>query len=400
MIAALVLLGGLVGVGLWAAGVFRQKTEQGDLVLETDDPDFAFSAARGGGITLEDRKTKRTYHIKVVPQGNDQHALEVTDADAELTFKMKTLTIKRGEKLVVRVWFEPRQAATAKTPAPLDEVRLKKVAALPAAQQVKAVAAKLKELNRGFDGKVSHEINNGVVTDLGISTARVKDLSPVRALTGLHRLACSGKRNSKGLLDDLSPLRGMKLTSLAFRDTRVSDLSPLKGMPLTSLGCANTNVSDLSSLKGMKLIYLHCHRTQVWDLSPLEGMPLTDLVCSFTKVSDLTPLKGMPLTILSFNNTKVTDLRPLRGMKLTELSCAWTKVSDLSPLAGMPLTQLLCDGTKVTDLAPLKGMPLKVLACDFKAERDADILRSIKTLRKINAKPAKQFWDEVDRKKP
>jgi len=43
----------------------------------------------------------------------------------------------------------------------------------------------------------------------------------------------------------------------------------------------------------------------------------------------------------------------------------------------------------VSDLSPLKDMPLKELKCDFKPERDAKILRSIKTLETINGKPAK-----------
>jgi len=75
-------------------------------------------------------------------------------------------------------------------------------------------------------------------------------------------------------------------------------------------------------------------------------------------------------------------------------------VSDLSPLKDMQLTDLHCDSTKVTDLSPLKGMPLKELWCDFKPERDAEILRSIKTLEKINDKPAADFWKEVDDQKP
>jgi hypothetical protein len=49
----------------------------------------------------------------------------------------------------------------------------------------------------------------------------------------------------------------------------------------------------------------------------------------------------------------------------------------------------------VTDLSPLKGMPLKELHCDFKPERDAEILRSITTLERINDKPAREFWAEV-----
>jgi hypothetical protein len=44
-------------------------------------------------------------------------------------------------------------------------------------------------------------------------------------------------------------------------------------------------------------------------------------------------------------------------------------------------------------------MPLEEIRCDFKPERDADILRSIKTLEKINDKPAAEFWKEADTRK-
>ena len=91
----------------------------------------------------------------------------------------------------------------------------------------------------------------------------------------------------------------------------------------------------------------------------------------------------------------MSDLSPLKDMKLTDLACNGTQVSDLSPLKDMKLTNLDCDGTQVSDLSPLKGMPLKDLACDFKPERDAEILRSIKTLETINGKPAAEFWKEV-----
>jgi hypothetical protein len=75
-------------------------------------------------------------------------------------------------------------------------------------------------------------------------------------------------------------------------------------------------------------------------------------------------------------------------------------VSDLSALKGMQLKVLSCEGTKVSDLSPLQGMPLKDLRCDFKADRDTKILRSITTLETINGKPVKQFWQEMEAKKP
>jgi hypothetical protein len=40
-------------------------------------------------------------------------------------------------------------------------------------------------------------------------------------------------------------------------------------------------------------------------------------------------------------------------------------------------------------------MPLKELFCDFQRERDADVLRSLTTLERINDKSAADFWKEA-----
>jgi hypothetical protein len=106
----------------------------------------------------------------------------------------------------------------------------------------------------------------------------------------------------------------------------------------------------------------------------------------------------MKLTALNISGSKVADLSPLKEMPLTSFHAGNTPVPDLSPLQGMKLTALECHGTKVTDLAPLKGMPLKTLQCDFRPERDAEILRTIKTLETINGKTAAAFWKELDKK--
>jgi eukaryotic-like serine/threonine-protein kinase len=252
-----------------------------------------------------------------------------------------------------------------------------------------------------------------LLTTLGCTGgAKVSDLSPLRGMK-LESLDCSGTAVSdlsplKGMklvtfycygtpVSDLSPLKDMPLTYLHCDDTQVSDLSPLKGMLLTFLACGGTPVSDLSPLKDMPLTWLSCG-TRVSDLSPLKGMLLTFLACDNSKITDLSPLKDMPLTALVCHGTKVSDLSPLRGMKLDTFSCDHTPVSDLSPLKDMKLTDLWCDNTLVSDLSLLKEMPLKNLRCDFKPERDTEILRSIKTLEKINDKPAAEFWKEVDGK--
>ena len=71
--------------------------------------------------------------------------------------------------------------------------------------------------------------------------------------------------------------------------------------------------------------------TQIEDLTPLKGMKLTNLdLNAFTKVRDFEPLKGMPLTSLFLESTTVRDLEPLRGMPLISLSLARTQVVDLT----------------------------------------------------------------------
>lgn len=243
------------------------------------------------------------------------------------------------------------------------------VAELPAERQGDAVGAELKRRNPGFDGKVNATVENGVVTGLQFLTDNVTDVSPVRALAGLKGLNCGGSDVGKGKLAGLSPLNGMTLTSLRLRCTEASDLSPLKGMKLNSLDCQQTGVSDLSALR---------------------GMPLTDLNClGAQQVSDLSPLKGMPLTLLDLQGTKVSDLASLKGMPLTSLSCG--NVSDLSPLKGMPLTMLHFLGAKSPDLLVLRDLPIKDLLFDFKPERDAAMLRSVKTLEMLNGQPAGQI---------
>ena len=109
------------------------------------------------------------------------------------------------------------------------------------------------------------------------------------------------------------------------------------------------------------------------------------------------------LRTLHLTGTKVGDvgLAHLKDCQaLTSVSVSGTQVSDLWPLRGAKWTVLHCQGAQVTDLSPLKEMPLKELRCDFKYERDAEILRAIKTLETINEKPAAQFWKEAEAKKP
>jgi serine/threonine protein kinase/Leucine-rich repeat (LRR) protein len=231
----------------------------------------------------------------------------------------------------------------------------KDVAALPAEEQVTAVAKTLQLLNPGFDGKVTHDIKDGVVVGLSFNTDRVTDISPVRALVGLKNLACGGSQMNVGRLADLSPLQGMSLDNLYSPHNEIWDLSPLAGMPLRALGLYGSPVEDLSPLQGLRLTSLDINHTRVHNLSPIADMPLETLWMLYTLVTDLSPLKGMPLRGLHINS-------------------------------GFPLL----------DVSPLAKLPLEVLDIEYSPKLDTKILRSIRTLTAIKGMPVVEFCDHVE----
>jgi serine/threonine protein kinase/Leucine-rich repeat (LRR) protein/DNA-directed RNA polymerase subunit RPC12/RpoP len=344
-----------VVVALALAAVITLQTKDGTVTVTVTEPDVKVFIDGQEKLVIDSKKVGK------IEVSAGKHSLIVKRGDEELY--TESFTLKSGGECVVEAKWTPHKAAkepdkVAKTPGKVvDDAWLKSVAVMKPEEQVAAVAKKLKELNPGFDGKVEHKIENGVVTELKFLSDNVTDISPVRGLVGLQSLDCSSSVPGKSKLSELSPLKGMSMWALHCAGTAVSDLSPLKEMKLRNLGIQYTPVSDLSPLKNVGLYWLH-----------LES----------TKVSDLSPLQGMPLSILYIAQTRVSDLSPLKDMKLQSLAIFFTEVTDLSPL---------------------KDMPLKTLWCDFKPERDTQILLSIKTLEKINDKPAAEFWKQVDAKR-
>ncbi len=242
----------------------------------------------------------------------------------------------------------PQPAAPPETEAAFAEAMAKamppevmdlftpEVAALPADEKLNRVIAKLKQVNPGFDGML------------------MKAKGP--------------KRRSPGEEIDFGNGKGSTVT----------------------------NLWPLRALENLKIV--HCRNSQLRDLSPLAGTSVEGIDCLGTQVSDLSPLRYTKnLKSLTCARTNVKDLSPLAGLPLNWLNISRTQVTDLAPLAGMPLTVLRCGGTGITDLSPLKTMGnLSNLGCNFKADRDAAILRSIKTLQTINGMPAERFWKSVD----
>jgi serine/threonine protein kinase len=270
---------------------------------------------------------------------------------------------------------------------------IKRIATLPAAEQIEEVRKELKKRNPNFKGELTPTIDKGSVVELQLNDPALIDVTPIQALRGLQRLRCFNSN-----VRDLGPLLGLPLRQLQFFDAgKIVDLSPLHGMPLEDLYLWAWTGTDLAPLNGMPLKRLNVGGNyKELDLTPLADLPLEWLILNHTEVSDLSPLKKMSLRELGCNNTLVSDLAPLRGMPLKAVSIKSTKVTDLTPLKGTPLEVAEIDGTLVTDLSPLKDLPLKKITGDFQMSRDSKVLREIKTLETINNKPVAVFWKEMN----
>src|SRR5262249_48286045 len=87
---------------------------------------------------------------------------------------------------------------------------------------------------------------------------------------------------------------------------------------------------------------------------------------------------------------------------VTQFDLVTDQVTDISPmrvLTGLKTSTIRGSApgkSKLTDLSPLRGLPLKELYGEFEPTRDAFVLRSIKTLTRINGKPAAEFWKTAD----
>src|SRR4051794_22053688 len=112
--------------------------------------------------------------------------------------------------------------------APFTDADVKRIAALPAAEQLEEVRKELVRRNPGFDGKVGHKIEDGVVTEFRINADKLTNVAPIRVFDALRVLECTGPafRPEKAPLVDLNPVAGMNLALLTHLDlsgTRVGD---------------------------------------------------------------------------------------------------------------------------------------------------------------------------------
>ena len=120
--------------------------------------------------------------------------------------------------------------------------------------------------------------------EAGLRELRLNN-SPVESLDGLQGQPLENLYAVKTRINDVEPLRKSNLRGLWLTDSPVSDLSPLGGLPLVSLTAHRTLVNDLSFVRKLPVLQrLHIGETLIEDLSPLDGVRLTRLVFTPSRI--------------------------------------------------------------------------------------------------------------------
>ena len=197
-----------------------------------------------------------------------------------------------------------------------------------------------------------------LITELDLSSSRLRRLHPLTALTALQSLDLRDTEVS-----DVTPLATLAaLQSLNLRDTGVSDAAPLAALTtLHSLDLGDTHITDVAALSALTALQnLNLMGTPVNDIAPLAALTaLQSLNLTITQVSDLAPLAALTaLQDFDLMGTQVSDVAPLASLTaLQSLNLAATRISDVAPLAALTALQSLdLSITQVSDLMPLAAL--------------------------------------------
>jgi hypothetical protein len=197
-------------------------------------------------------------------------------------------------------------------------------------------------------------------TEKGVTDAWIKSVQALPAEKQVEEV--------RGKLKELNPdfdgrleakVSNGQVVDMAFVTDAIADISALR--------C-------LSSLKGLRCSGTASQKGRLSDLGPLAELRLEVLDCRDTRIADLKALSNMPLRSLLMGRTNVSDLGPLRNLPLESLQFWVTPVRDLSPLRNLPLTDIHCDEELLAQ------------------NNNRDVLRSMKTLRRIQTMPAEEYW--------
>jgi serine/threonine protein kinase len=369
-----------------APNVYRIVTDQGDLVIETNDPGVEVIIKDGSGKVI-DRTAKREILLK---GGDYEIDCVIVDAFGEQRFLTRRLKIRRGDRLVVDAHIESAKLAKENAAKLLQakEARAAQWALsrgakgkilvrgnredLAVARNETAGAYQVINLIFGPDSKLSdseleqlHEIPNLMSLKLQGDWVSDTSMARLRGLSNLQRLDLVATRVSYGGLAHLGELTNLEhliLIDAPVTDAGLAQLRALRKLRHLALGYTRVteagmdHVASLPNLTGW-LTLDNSKVTDAWlphltKLSGLSGLGLANNPIGDAGLASLEAfrnLEDLNLSHTKVGNAGLVHLKSLR--KLNKLRLTGTGVSDpgLAHLAGLSaLRDLDLTRTKVS----------------------------------------------------
>ena len=201
---------------------------------------------------------------------------------------------------------------------------------------------------------------------------------------------------------DLSPLQGMKLTTLICYQTRVSDLSPLQGLPLEKMAydVRLYHSADETLLKSLPLKTLNARPVaEFWKQLAARRQAAEEFVESVAKLPAEKQVAAVRARLKELNPNFPNTLGAKVADEQVTTATLFNPQHDLTPLMafkGLKKLTITGEDNRRLDLSPVNALPLEELTCpEPMARKNASVLAEIKTLKTINGQPAAAFWKSI-----
>jgi hypothetical protein len=353
----------------FAPTVYRLATDQGDLVIETNDPGVEVIIKDGAGKVI-DRTAKREILLK---GGEYEIECVIRDAGGEQRFLTRHLKIRRGGRLVIDARIE-RAKGTARSADQAREARAANWALSRGAEGKILIKDKREELAvaRKELAGTFQVINLIFGPDAKLTDLDLKRLREMPNLTSLKLQGAWVRDTSLAALRGMSNLRRLDLVSAQVSDAGLVHLTTLTKLEhLILIGVPVTDAGLVHLTKIRKLHYLELGFTRVTEagMEHLASLPnLTGLLSlENSKVTDtwlarMTKLSGLSALRLTNNPIGDAGLAHLKAFpKLEDLNLSGTKVGDaglahLKPLGRLSKLRLAGTGVSDAGLCQLRGL--------------------------------------------
>jgi serine/threonine protein kinase/Leucine-rich repeat (LRR) protein len=419
---------------LYGGLVWRIATNQGELVIESNDPNIEVTI-KGPAATVYDKAKDRRF---VLTAG--AYEVEVReDGDGGLRFAAKKVTITRGGKETFHAELKPAKTLLTEVGKAAERIlaaggrvtvragdqerEVKSAKELPP-EPFAVVAVNLAHSNILDDGLVHLEpLSNLAELDLTGTSVGDEGLAHLEKLSALKKLTLEGTDVRDTGLKHLLPLRNLVTLNLA--ETKVSDagLEQLQKLPkLQSLKLAGTRATGPAAMALRKeltkcVLGLDERQTVQWVLSvggkvtiaaggpeqvigkaadmPAGAFRVVEVASEQLTDDDLPYLQPLTnLKVLNLSKCKVTDaglmhLQPLTNLQELNLTQTTGVTGEgfvhLKPLTNLKVLRLSYARVTAVGLAHLQGLTsLEELDLDYLGRVVADTLGYLKPLTKLS----------------